>query len=49
MGDRHRAGVPSRYVTSQIGQLSLASPRVAKSSTGFGWGEGTNVGLSGGR
>ena len=28
----------SRYVTSQLGQLSLASPGVAKSSTSFGWG-----------
>jgi len=27
MGDRLRAGIPSRYVTSQLGQLSLASPR----------------------
>ena len=27
MGDRLRAGVPSRYVTSQLGQLSLASLR----------------------
>ena len=26
MGDRLRAGIPSRYVTSQLGQLSLASP-----------------------
>jgi len=25
MDDRMRAGVPSRYVTSQLGQLSLAS------------------------
>jgi len=25
MGDRLRAGIPSRYVTSQLGQLSLAS------------------------
>ena len=25
MGDRLRAGAPSRYVTSQLGQLSLAS------------------------
>jgi len=24
MGDRLRAGIPSRYVTSQLGQLSLA-------------------------
>jgi len=29
MGDRLRAGIPSRVVTSQIGQLSLASLRVA--------------------
>jgi len=27
MGDRLRAGTPSRYVTSQLGQLSLASLR----------------------
>ena len=27
MGDRLQAGVPSRYVTSQLGQLSLASLR----------------------
>ena len=27
MGDRLRAGMPSRYVTSQLGQLSLASLR----------------------
>ena len=27
MGDRLRAGVPSRAVTSQLGQLSLASLR----------------------
>jgi len=26
MGNRLRAGIPSRYVTSQLGQLSLASP-----------------------
>jgi len=25
MGDRLRAGIPSRYVTSQLNQLSLAS------------------------
>ena len=25
MGDRLRAGIPSRYVTSQLGQLGLAS------------------------
>ena len=27
MGDRLRAGIPSRYLTSQLGQLSLASLR----------------------
>ena len=27
MGDRLRAGIPSRYVTGQLGQLSLASLR----------------------
>jgi len=27
MGDRLRAGIPYRYVTSQLGQLSLASLR----------------------
>jgi len=27
MGDRLLAGIPSRYVTSQLGQLSLASLR----------------------
>jgi len=27
MGDRLRAGIPSRYVTSQLVQLSLASLR----------------------
>jgi len=27
MGDRLRAGIPSRYVTSQLGQLSLVSLR----------------------
>ena len=43
MGDRLWAGIPSRYVTSQLGQLSLASLRVAKSSTSFGWGKGWNV------
>ena len=43
MGDRLRAGIPSRYVTSQLGQLSLASLGVAQSSTSFGWGKGGNV------
>ena len=27
MGDRLRAGITSRYVTNQVGQLSLASIR----------------------
>ena len=30
-------------VNSTIGQLDLASPRVAESSTSFGWGKGGNV------
>jgi len=34
--------IPSRYVTSQLGYLSLASPGVAKSSTRFGWDKGWN-------
>jgi len=33
MGDRLRAVIPSRYVTNQVGQLTLTSPGVAKSST----------------
>ena len=42
MGDRLRAGIPSRYVTSQLGQLSLASlwGRLIESS--FGRGKGGN-------
>jgi len=43
MGYRLRAGISSLYVTSQLGQLSLASPGVAESSTGFGWGKGEIV------
>ena len=43
MGDRLWASIPSRYVTSQLGQLSLASSGDAKSSTSFGWGKGWNV------
>ena len=42
-GDRLRTVIPSRYVTSQLGQLSLASPGVAKSSTSFGWGKDGDV------
>jgi len=44
MGDRLRAGILSRYVTSQLGQLSFASLRGRfVSSTSFGWGKGGNV------
>ena len=43
MGDRLRAGIPSRYVRNRLGQLSLASLRVAYSSTSFGWGKGGDV------
>jgi len=43
MGYRLRAGISSRYVASQLRQLSLASPGVAESSTGFGWGKGEIV------
>jgi len=43
MGDRLRAGIPSRYVTSQLGQLSLASLRGRSVVTSFGWGKGENV------
>jgi len=32
MGDRLRAGKPSRYVANQLGQLSLPSLGVGKSS-----------------
>ena len=38
MGDRLRAGVPPRYVTSHPGQLSLAIPLwVGAMSTGDGF------------
>ena len=40
MGDRY-AGKPS--LTNHLGQLSLASLGVTKSSTSFGWGKGGNV------
>ena len=43
MGDRLRAGIPSQYVTSQLGQLSLASLRGCLSSTSVSWGKGENV------
>jgi len=44
MGDRLRAGIPSRYVTSQLCQLSLASLRGRLIEyCSFGWGKGGNV------
>ena len=44
MGDRLWAGIPSRYVTSQLEVNSALHPSgVAKSSTSFGWGKGWNV------
>ena len=44
MGDRLRAGIPFRYVTSQLGQLSLASLRGRLIEyTSFCWGKGGNV------
>jgi len=39
MGNRLRAGISSRYVTSQLGQLSLASLRGRL----IGWSKGENV------
>ena len=44
IGDRLRAGIPSRYVTSHPGQLSLLPPVVREMNTGqsavmlCGWG-----------
>ena len=46
MGDRLWATY-ARYVTSQLGQLSLASSGVAKSSASFGGGKGLNVTCAG--
>ena len=44
MGDRLRAGIPSRYVTSQLGQLSLASLRGCLIGLiSLRWGKGRNV------
>ena len=48
MGDRLRAGIPSRYLTSQLGQLSLASLRGRLIEyCSFGWGNGGNVSSAG--
>jgi len=42
--DRLRAGIPSRYVTCQLGQLSLASLRGRLIEYQLrGWGKGGNV------
>ena len=44
MGDRLWTGKPFRYVTSQLGQLSLHPYGVDKLSTNLpGWGEGGAV------
>jgi len=43
MGDRLRAGIPSRYVTSQVGQLSLASLWGHLIEYQLGWCNGGNV------
>ena len=45
MGDRLRAGIYhiDMYNYSQLSQLGLASPRVALSSSSFGWDKGGNV------
>jgi len=46
MGDRLRAGKPSRYVTSHLGQLSLPSLRGREIEYHLsGWGEGRCVQL----
>ena len=43
MGDRLRAGIPSRYVTNQLGQLSLASLRGRSIVYQLRLGKGGNV------
>ena len=43
MGNRLRAGIPSRYVTSQLGQLSLASLRGRLIEYQLRLGKGGNV------
>ena len=43
MGDCLRAGIPSRYVTSQLGQLSLASIRGCLIEYQLRLGKGGNV------
>ena len=43
MGDYLWADIPSRYVTSQLGQLSLASVRGHQIEYQLCWGKGGNV------
>ena len=43
MGDHLRAGISSRYVTSQLGQLSLASLLGRLIEYQLGWGKGRYV------
>jgi len=43
MGDHLLAGIPSRYITSQLGNSALRPSGVAKLSTNFGWSKGWNV------
>ena len=43
MSDRPRAGISSRYVTSRLGQLSLASLPGRLIEYQLGWGKGGNV------
>jgi len=43
MDDRLRAGIPYRYVTSQLGQLSLASIQGRYIEYQLFWGKGGNV------
>jgi len=46
--DRLRAGIPSRYATSQLGQLSIVFLRGRSIKyTNFGWGKGGNVSSAG--
>jgi len=47
MGDRLRAGISFRSVTSQLGQLSLASLRGRKIEYQPCWGKGGNVTAAG--
>ena len=48
MSDRLWAGIPSRYVTSQLGQLSLAPLRLGKgwNVTSAGWHVSSSSGVA---